>query len=152
MCTTNCPDLPHVRNNMPAASVRASKSQEKSLVAQFSINIQGREFQEIQFRAVKGHITKPTLNLQFHFLKPVGSSVNVCVILPIYFVCLKCIFYNFIYLLAVLCLCCCQWAFSSCGKWGQLLPCGAGFSWRWCSCRRAGALGVWGFSNCGAQA
>ena len=118
---SNCPDLPHVRNNMTAAAVWLSKSQEKSVMAQFSINIQGREFQEIQLGQPSGHITKPTLNVQFHVLKLVGSSVSVHVaILPVYFVCLICIFYNFIYLLAVLGLCCCQWAFSSCGKWGQL--------------------------------
>ena len=62
--------------------------------------------------------------------------------------------------MAVLGLCCCTPAFSSCGKCGATLRCGAwashcgGFS-----CCRARALGAWasvvlahGLSSCGARA
>ena len=50
-------------------------------------------------------------------------------------------------------LCCCSWAFSSCGEQGLLSSCGAlasycgGFSWG-----RAWALGFEGFCSCGTRA
>ena len=57
---------------------------------------------------------------------------------------LNCIFHLFLKILyiylAVLGLCCCTWAFPSCGRWGLLSSCGAWAPY----CR--------GFSCCGAQA
>ena len=54
--------------------------------------------------------------------------------------------------LAVLSLCCCTWAFSSCGELGLLSSCGAQASH--CSdffCCGAQALGTMGFSSCSAD-
>ena len=62
----------------------------------------------------------------------------------------NCMFYLFLLALG---LCCCPWAFSSCGDWGLLSSCGvraahcSGFS-----CCRAWALEHVGFSNCRLQA
>lgn len=56
------------------------------------------------------------------------------------------------YVLAVVGLSCCMWAFSSCGERG-LLSCGAWAShWSGFSCGGAGALGRTGFSSCRAWA
>ena len=59
----------------------------------------------------------------------------------------------FIYLfLAVLGLCCCAWAFSSCGEQGySLLPC-AGFSLQWLLLLQSTGSRCVGFSRCGTQA
>ena len=66
----------------------------------------------------------------------------------------------FIYILAVVGLCCCAQAFSSCGKWRLLLVAVLGFlHCSGSSCCRAHALGVWaslvaahGLSSCGLRA
>ena len=54
------------------------------------------------------------------------------------------------FLMAVLDLCCCSWAFSSCGKWGLLSRCGVRGSLPWFSGCRARALALTGFSSCGS--
>ena len=72
-------------------------------------------------------------------------------------------FYKFIYLfilfLAVLGLCCCARAFSSCGEWGLLFVAVRGLLIAVASRRGAQALGAWasvvvahGLSSCGARA
>ena len=53
-------------------------------------------------------------------------------------------FFKFYLLLVARCLCCCMWAFSSCGEWELLSRCSAWVShWGGFSCRIAWALGVW---------
>ena len=61
---------------------------------------------------------------------------------------------EFIYLfLAALGLCCCTWAFSSCGEQGLLfLVVRAGFSLRWFLLLRSTGSRHVGFSSCGTQA
>ena len=52
--------------------------------------------------------------------------------------------------LAVLGLCCCAWAFRTCGGWGLLCSCGAGASrWGGFSCCRAQVLWCSGVISCG---
>ena len=56
------------------------------------------------------------------------------------------------YLLAVVGLSCCMWAFSSCGEQGLLSCCAWASRWSGFSCGGAGALGRMGFSSCRAWA
>ena len=59
----------------------------------------------------------------------------------------------FIYLfLAALGLCCCAWAFSSCGEWELLFVEGVGFSLRWLLLLQSTGSRRAGFSSCGAWA
>ena len=60
--------------------------------------------------------------------------------------------YVCMYLLAVVGLSCCMWAFSSCGEQGLLSCCAWASRWSGFSCGGAGALGRMGFSSCRAWA
>ena len=69
-------------------------------------------------------------------------------------------FFSFFFFLAVLGLCCCVWAFSSCGEWGLLFVAVHGLLIAVASlCWGARALGAWasvvaarGLSSCGSRA
>ena len=112
----------------------------------------------------RGNFSKETLEAKRRWLysKLLTPNLNPAVMAfngtgkRIYFLCFFKNKFIYLFILAVLGLHCCAWAFSSCGKWGATLCCGAQASH--CS-GGAWALGAWasvvaahGLSSCGLQA
>ena len=104
-----------------------------------------------------GHISSPSTTSAVD--SPLGISYLPGPEFPSFF--LFSFFNKFIYLfLAVLCLRCCVWAFSSCGKWGLCFRCGAqpshcsGFSYcgAWALGVRPSVVVAHGLSSCGSWA
>ena len=96
--------------------------------------------------ALNGPYTRP---LVFHSIHASLAGLNDLIYLQIY------ISNPYIYIyifLAVLDLCCCMWAFSSCGERGLLFIVVHGLLIAVASRCGAWALGRVGFSSCGSQA
>ena len=86
-------------------------------------------------------------------MMPILSSVRWYLIVGGFFLKIYVCIYYLSYYLTVVGLCCCMWAFFSCGEWGLLL-CLCEDILQWLSCYRAQALCSLhvGFSLCGSWA